>query len=167
MARTMPPTASPDHRLRRWSRRLAALATAGLAAASHAAAPVPASLVDEITRMDARLFDAFNACDVATMDRLFARDLEFVHDLGGVSGHDATMAATRRNCDRRLGLRRTLVPGSLRVYPVKDFGAIQVGEHTFCHVEDGRDDCGTFEFVHVWRRTADGWELARVISYGH
>ncbi len=27
-------------------------------------------------------------------------------------------------------------------------------------------DCGTFEFVHVWKQTNDGWKMSRVISYG-
>lgn len=125
------------------------------------------ALYQEVARVDAEFFEAFNTCDIATMAAMFSRELEFYHDTGGVSGYESTVAVTRANCDRQLGLERTLVPGSMRVYPVKDFGAIQKGNHTFCHVENGKNDCGTFEFVHVWKKTDESWQLYRVVSYGH
>ena len=78
------------------------------------------------------------------------------------------LAASRSNCGQALGLVRTLIPGSLKVYPVPGYGAIQEGEHRFCHPVDGGQDCGTFQFVHIWRESASGnWQLTRVISYGH
>ena len=121
----------------------------------------------EIASADAAMFRAFNACDLDTMAATFAQDLEFYHDIAGVSDYAQTMRATAENCDRQLGLRRELVEDSLRVYPIKDYGAIQIGKHTFCHLENGEDVCGTFEFLHVWRRTDDGWKIARVVSYDH
>ncbi len=126
-----------------------------------------ASLYEEIATADEKFFAAFNACDLKIMGDLFAEDLEFYHDIGGLGDYQQTMASTKTNCDRGLGLRRVLVEGSLEVYPVADYGAIQKGKHTFCHPENGQDVCGTFEFVHVWRRTDAGWKIARVISYGH
>lgn len=142
-------------------------ATLLCAASLGAGAQESEELRDEIAKADKTFFDAFNACDVQTMGELFAEDLEFYHDLGGVQGYTETMNTTKQNCERKLGLRRSLVEGSLKVHPIKGYGAIQIGKHTFCHVENGKDDCGTFEFVHVWRRSNTGWELARVISYGH
>jgi len=121
----------------------------------------------EIAQVDAEFFAAFNACDVDTMGRMLARDLEFYHDTAGLGGYDKTMESTRNNCNDELGLTRTLVEGSLEVYPIKDYGAIQKGKHTFCHMENGKNDCGTFEFVHVWKRTDAGWMITRVLSYGH
>jgi len=64
-------------------------------------------------------------------------------------------------------VRRELVEGSLEVYPIKNYGAIEVGSHKFCHVENGKDECGTFKFVHVWRKSDQGWQLARVVSFNH
>ena len=127
----------------------------------------PTNLLDEIAKEETRLIDAFNSCDLKTMGEVFSDDLEFYHDLGGVHGYQETMETTKSNCEKKLGLRRKLVQGSTKVYPIKDYGAIQLGAHTFCHVENGKDDCGTFEFVHVWKRVGGGWKLARVISYGH
>ncbi|MEO0973530.1 MAG: nuclear transport factor 2 family protein [Pseudomonadota bacterium] len=116
---------------------------------------------------DARFFQAFNLCDLTTMGEMFSRSLEFYHDLSGLSGYEETLTVTRENCARKLGLVRTLVPGSDRVFPIKGFGAIHLGEHTFCHEADGQEDCGTFGFTHVWQRTSHGWQISRVVSYGH
>jgi ketosteroid isomerase-like protein len=125
-------------------------------------------LFHDIKAADAKFFDAFNNCDLKTMSEMFAKDLEFYHDLGGLHGYKDTMETTRENCNKRLGLRRKVVDGSLKVYPVPGYGAMELGTHSFCHVENGKNDCGTFEFVHLWRRSAEGeWKLARVVSYGH
>ena len=122
-------------------------------------------LAAEIRAADARLFDAFNRCDVDAMGALYAEDLEFYHDTGGLDGRTRTLEKTRAMCERELGLVRTLVDDE--VHPVAGHGAIHVGRHRFCHPVDGVEDCGTFEFLHVWKRTQDGWKLARVVSYGH
>lgn len=127
----------------------------------------PSELYEEIAEADAEFFAAFNACDLETMKDTFAEDLEFYHDIAGVSDLASTMRATTENCERQLGLERELVEDSHEVYPIKDYGAIQIGRHTFCHPENGENVCGTFEFLHVWRRTEAGWKIARVISYDH
>lgn len=124
-------------------------------------------LYAEIARADAEMFEAFNACDLKTMGEMFAEDLEFYHDIAGLGDYATTMRATTENCERQLGLTRELIEDSLEVYPIKDYGAIQVGRHTFCHLENGVNDCGTFEFLHIWRRTDEGWRIARVVSYDH
>ena len=127
----------------------------------------PTELYIEISRLDAAFFAAFNACDQETTEGMFAEDLEFFHDIGGLSDKAQTLEAGKSNCERALGLERELVEGSLEVYPIKDYGAIQKGKHTFCHLENGKNDCGTFEFVHIWRKSEGGWQMTRVISYGH
>lgn len=121
----------------------------------------------EILHMDSVLFGAFNSRDVETFEKTFAPDLEFYHDKGGLTDLAYTVKSLQNTATRNDGLRRDLVPGSTAVYPVKDWGAIQTGEHRFCHTENGRQDCGTFKFVHLWKRTAKGWKLARVVSYNH
>lgn len=125
------------------------------------------SLHDEIMATDNALFSAFNKCDVKEIATFFSKDLEFYHDVSGLKGFDENMMATEELCSRDLGLKRTLVEDSIQIFPVKDFGAIQVGQHTFCHEVDGVDDCGTFNFTHIWKRTEAGWNLYRVVSYGH
>jgi hypothetical protein len=64
-------------------------------------------------------------------------------------------------------LTRHLVKGSLEVYPIKNYGAIETGSHTFCHSENGKSDCGTFKFVHIWELQNGRWKITRIITYDH
>ena len=120
-----------------------------------------------IDAQDKRMFDAFNRCDIRTMGEIFSKELEFYHDKVGVSDYESTMDVTKLNCDRKLGLVRTILPETVRVFPIGKFGALHKGKHTFCHMENGKNDCGTFEFVHIWKKLADSWQIYRVISYDH
>jgi hypothetical protein len=124
-------------------------------------------LAEEIYQADQTFFTAFNSCNLEVMGNIFSRDLEFYHDISGYAGYDQTMEVTKNNCDRKLGLVRELVRNSMSVHALGDFGAIQKGRHTFCHEVEGKNDCGTFEFLHIWKRHDSNWRLHRVISYGH
>lgn len=121
----------------------------------------------EIEQADANFFNAFNACDIDTMATMFSEELEFYHDTAGVGDYQSNLAATQQLCERNLGLERTLVAGSLEVYPIKNFGALQKGQHRFCHMVNGKKDCGTFGFMHIWKQEGTRWVMHRVISYGH
>ena len=59
------------------------------------------------------------------------------------------------------------VPGSIEVYPVKDYGAIQTGLHNFSHVENGKPQAATFKFLHIWRKRNGAWKITRLITYDH
>jgi len=124
-------------------------------------------LFNEIAHMDSVLFNAFNSRDMELFKTLFTTDLEFYHDKGGLTDYNYTIQSLKNTAAQNNGLRRELVKGSLEVYPVKDYGAIQIGTHTFCHPENGKMDCGTFKFVHVWKKINSEWKITRVISYDH
>jgi hypothetical protein len=98
---------------------------------------------------------------------MFTENLEFYHDKGGLTGYSQTIdfmtAVAKSNND----LRRDLVPGTLEVYPIPNYGAMEIGSHTFCHQENGKQDCGTFKFVHIWKKIGNEWKITRVVSYGH
>ncbi|MEM1181836.1 MAG: nuclear transport factor 2 family protein, partial [Acidobacteriota bacterium] len=89
-----------------------------------------AELFAEIQKADAEFFKAFNSCDLDTIGRMFSKDLEFFHDTAGLGDYEQNMKNSRALCERNLGLVRTLVEGSMDVYPVPGFGAIQTGQHT-------------------------------------
>ena len=154
-------------------RSLLAIACAGTAVAAHAAdAPTP-ELALTMTALDAAAFDAFNHCEVAgKLDKyasFFAPDVEFYHDLGGVTTtRDEMIAQTRQNvCGK---FQRELVPGTLKAWPVKDYGALVRGEHRFCHYKPGgtTHPCeGQAEFTILWRHAGDTWTITRAFSYGH
>ena len=125
------------------------------------------SLYKEIAKMDSILFEAFNKRDVKKFETFFAKDLEFYHDKGGLTGYDHTIEFMKNTAQNDNGLKRELVRGSLEVYPIKDYGAMQIGAHRFCHPENGKMDCGTFKFVHIWKKINNEWKIARVVSYDH
>lgn len=139
------------------------------AVSSFAAGPRTqnSELLEAIAGADKAMFDAFNAHNVDLLMSMFTDDVEFYHDKGGLTNHQQTREGFTGMFGRTPDIRRDLVKGSLEVYPVKDFGAIEVGTHRFCHKENGKDDCGNFPFVMVWKKIGDGWRVSRVISYGH
>ena len=53
-----------------------------------------------------------------------------------------------------------------RVYPIKDFGAIEQGSHRFCQFDTGSCD-GLADFTIIWKQGPAGWQMTRVLSYGH
>jgi hypothetical protein len=134
------------------------VAIAAFAIRLGAQAPVAANhdkaLTVEIARMDSVLFAAFNARDLARMRTFFAPDLEFYQDNEGLENYSQTMKDFGEMFRQPSRIRRMLVPGSLEVYPIKNYGAIEVGSHRFCHEENGKPECGTFKFLHVWRKPA-------------
>jgi ketosteroid isomerase-like protein len=130
--------------------------------------PVSKELYDTIIQMDHIVFDAANKGDLEKLKTLFTEDLEFYHDTGGLDGYTKTMENFQRIFTNFGYTRRVLVEGSIEVYPIKDYGAIQTGLHKFCRLENGElINCGTYKFTHIWKKTATGWKISRVVSYGH
>jgi len=127
------------------------------------------ALFDELARMDSLVFDAgFVACDTHRINALFTDDVEFYHDRTGfhsgaqVRADFARLAAT---CPRGRGITRELIPGTLRVYPINDYGAVQMGMHRF--VEKGSSTATVAQFVHLWRKKDGVWKISRVLSFEH
>ena len=148
----------------------AAVAAIGFSGLDHAADTPPASqeLYHEIERMDAALSAAFDAHDINKLKALFAEDLEFYQDNEGLVRYEQTVKDFESLFAQDNKMRRKLVEGSLEVYPIKDYGAIELGAHQFCHLEKAKEECGTFRFVHLWRRGDGGaWKISRVVSYAH
>ena len=126
-------------------------------------------LFETVAALDAEVFAAFNNCSAAGQLQkhagFFAPDVELYHDTGGVTWtREQMIANTEKNvCGH---FRRELVPGSLRIFPVKDFGAIELGSHRFCQFKTGNCE-GLADFVIVWRNQGGDWKITRVLSYCH
>lgn len=135
-------------------------------ACASAPPPLPDPVAVEIAKMDAEVSAAFNAHDLGRLMALFSEDLEFYHDAGGVQSYAQVSAGFQDLFAKNNGIRRDFV-GTMRVYPIPNHGAMQIGAHRFCHVENGKNDCGTFEFSTVWRQRDGKWQMTRVLSYGH
>lgn len=145
------------------------VAVAASGASAQSATPGADPLFDKISALDTAVFDAFNHCDkpgqLQKHASYFAPDVEFYHDTGGVTWtRQAMLANTEKNvCGH---FRRERVPGTLKVFPIKDFGAIAQGSHRFCQFDSGKCE-GLADFVIVWRNHDGHWEITRVLSYGH
>jgi hypothetical protein len=124
-------------------------------------------LYDSIRGVDSAMFAAFNSRNFEVFRNYFSEDLEIYQDNIGVRNYKEAMTAFRGLFDLNYVLSRSLEKGSLEVYPVKDFGAIETGMHTFCHWESGKQDCGTFKFVHIWKHRNGEWKITRIITYDH
>lgn len=131
------------------------------------AGSAPQELYREISQMDKILFDAFNSQNIEKLKTIFARDLEFYQDNEGLASYAQTIKDFEAMFKQPDKIKRELVEGSLEVYPIKNYGAIEIGSHRFCHLENGKEECGVFKFVQVWEKRKGEWKLKRVISYNH
>ena len=128
--------------------------------------PDDQALYDTIVHLDSLFFHAYNTCDknLAVYSNFYAEDLEFYHDQGGFSNSkEETVESTKNNvCGK---VTRELVKGSIEVYPIKNFGAIEMGLHRFrnnTQAEDVPSEPG--KFVIIWQQLNNEWKISRVIS---
>ena len=131
--------------------------------------PKDQKLYDTVEQLDAALFDAFNKQDLESLTKFFSEDIEFFDDGEGLTDYKQNIESFKglfaRN--KTSNLRRELVKGSLEVYAVPNYGAIETGIHRFIHTENGKEEIGVLKFVHIWHLTNGTWKLTRVISYNH
>jgi ketosteroid isomerase-like protein len=128
---------------------------------------VPDALFQTVAALDTALFDAYNRCDLDKLGSMLADDLEFYHDKAGLSvGKQKFLGAIQQNiCGK---VRRDLVPGTLEVYPIQDYGAVELGTHRFHHPgQEATEQVGEAKFVTLWQNQAGVWKVTRAISYDH
>jgi ketosteroid isomerase-like protein len=124
------------------------------------------ALFETIARMDRHLCAAFNAQNVDRLMEMATRDLEFYQDADGLKDYQQCYDEFKTMFAANTDLRREIVDGSIEVYPIKDYGALEVGQHRICHTENGKDDCVVFKFIMLWQKTEDYWKISRIINYG-
>jgi ketosteroid isomerase-like protein len=159
-------------------KKLAALVLVGLVAgglmkAEAQAVPAldaiksDAELTSAISALDTQLFDAYNNCDIDKLGSMVVDDLEFYHDKTGLMvGKQPFLVAIKNNiCGK---VTRQLVKGSLEVYPLKGYGAVEIGTHRFYHPgTQDHGDVGEAKFITLWQYKDGAWKVSRVISYDH
>jgi len=126
------------------------------------------ALFKTVSALDHDLFDAYNRCDLKKFESLLAADLEFYHDLGGFSRGVKTVVDGVKNniCGK---VTRELVPGTLEVYPIANYGAVEIGVHRFHHPgHEDTEKVGEAKFFQLWHKEENGgWKLTRVFSFDH
>ena len=132
--------------------------------------PVPApympddkALYQTILLQDSLYFTAYNTCDLATQARMYSDSIEFYHDKGGLttSKSDLLESLKKYICGK---VTRELVQGSVEVYPIKDYGAIEIGWHKFHNNQEPNASSNPGRFVITWQHKNNVWKMTRVIS---
>ena len=120
-------------------------------------------LTRTIMQLDSLFFSAYNSCDLKKQAEMYADSIDFYHDKGGLTtSKQAILDATERNiCGK---VTRALVDGSMEVYPIPGFGAVEIGLHTFHNSQEKGQVPHASKFIIVWRNTGAAWQIARVIS---
>ena len=122
-------------------------------------------LYQEIVNADSLFFNAYNTCEknLDTYAAYFSDNIEFYHDKGGImTSKPDIIAATKKNiCGK---VTRELVKGSIEVYPIKDFGAIEMGLHKFHNSAEPNAISKAGRFMVVWKSENKTWKIVRVVS---
>ena len=144
---------------------LAGCATPKSTARPRTYTPDDPALYAVIVQLDSTFFAAYNTCEV-NLDKyaaFYADSVEFYHDKGGLmTSKPAIVAATKRNiCGK---VTRQLVRGSVEVYPIRGFGAVEIGFHTFHNAEEPTAPSVPGRFVILWQHRGTAWKIKRVVS---
>lgn len=113
--------------------------------------------------MDSIWEDSYNHCKIDVQQQLISDDIEFFHDEGGLITSKAQLAKAYKNniCGQTT---RELLKGSIEVYPIKGYGAVEMGYHRFHNIHDTGPNSTYARFVHVWKNENGQWKITRVIS---
>lgn len=121
-------------------------------------------LYDTIAMMDSIFFTAYNTCDINKQATLYSDSLEFYHDQGGLmTSKKEILDATKKNiCGK---VTRELVKGSIEVYPIKNFGAVEIGLHKFHNNQEPSSTISKVsKFIIIWHFNNNQWQITKVIS---
>ena len=125
--------------------------------------PIDKKVYDIIVAKDKEYFDAYNTCDMKKQASLYSEDIEFFHDKGGLStSKQEILTSIEKNiCGK---VTRTLIDGSIEVYPIKDYGAIEIGYHKFYNNQEPNAKSKPSKFIMVWKNEGEKWLVSKVIS---
>ena len=141
----------------------ASLAAAAQNQDTYSYKPKSQELYNTIAHMDSVYFNAYNSCDMETQSAIYADSIEFYHDGSGLqTSKEALLAALKANiCGK---VTRVLIKGSLEVYPIPNYGAVEVGLHRFINHQEHDAISKPDRFIAVWRPKDGKWQMTRVIS---
>ena len=126
--------------------------------------PDDPALYNTIVLQDSIYFNAYNKCDMDKQTAMYDADIEFYHDKGGLmTSKKELLEAIKKNiCGK---VTRELVPGSIEVYPIKDYGAIEMGLHKF-HNNQEKENSPSHagKFIIIWQQKNNEWKIKRVVS---
>ncbi|MFL5747157.1 MAG: nuclear transport factor 2 family protein [Niastella sp.] len=124
--------------------------------------PESKELYDSIVHMDSVWEDSYNNCKMDVQAQLISDDLEFYHDRTGLmTSKKALIEALKNNiCGK---VTRELLKGSIEVYSINNYGAVEMGYHRF-HNKTENVTGGYSRFILIWRHENGQWKMTRVVS---
>lgn len=128
--------------------------------------PDDPKLYKTIVSLDSIFFNLYNSCDknLEKYGDFYSDNIEFYHDKGGLmtSKKDIIEGTKKNICGK---ITRELVKGSIEVYPIKDYGAIEIGLHKFHNNAEAENiESKTGRFMIFWKKENNDWKIARVVS---
>ena len=128
--------------------------------------PVDIELHKTILGLDSAFFEAYNSCDKNLQDysNFYSDSVEFFHDQGGLTtSKNDIVEATRKNICGKVS--RALVTGSVEVYPIRGYGAVEIGLHKFTNkTEEKTAPSKASKFIIMWKNAGSEWKITKVIS---
>lgn len=121
-------------------------------------------LYKTIVTMDSTFFQAYNTCDLDKQAAIYSDKIEFYHDQGGLMTvkQEILDGTEKYICGK---VTRELVKGSLEIYPIKDFGAVEIGLHKFHNnTEKEGTPSHASKFIIFWKNDNDNWTITKVVS---
>lgn len=123
------------------------------------------ALYKTIVEMDSIFFDAYNNCNLKLEKyaSMYSDNIEFYHDRGGLSSVKKDIVeSTRKNvCGK---VTRELQKGSIEVYAIPGFGAVEFGFHCFHNKQEPNAPSHMARFMIIWEHKNSEWKLSRVVS---
>lgn len=128
--------------------------------------PDDQKLYDTIVKLDSIFFSLYNNCStqLQAYADFYSDSIEFYHDKGGLNtSKKEIVEATKNNiCGK---VTRELVKGSVEVYPIANYGAIEMGLHMFHNNQEKQSGPPKIsKFIVIWHHTGNGWKISRVVS---
>ena len=126
-----------------------------------------------ITYHDSIFWKGFNTCNLNILKKYVSDDLEFYHDKDGLTlGAETFLKVSEKNLCSSINnwrLRREVIPSSIKIYAINNYGAIMSGDHKFYITENNKPEFldGIAKFTHIWQLKDNIWKMTRVLSYDH
>lgn len=156
---------------------VAAIAAVALFALPRTASANPTVIPAEIKAADTAYWAAYNNCDFKALDALTAEDVEFYHDLGGITHGRADLTGSVRDnicAEKDVSVRRDAAPDETQIFMLRRgnevYAALVTGQHHFFRVMKANGAAvptDNARFSALWLKQDKGWKLSRVMSYDH
>jgi ketosteroid isomerase-like protein len=121
------------------------------------------NLKEKITQLDSTFFAAYNNCDMKTQADFYSDTIEFFHDKSGLTTDKQKILADTKKyiCGK---VSRELIPGSIEVSPLPNYGAVEIGMHQFRNKLEPNAQPHPSRFIIIWKQEGENWKITKVIS---